>query len=82
VAGIRGCGGRSGNGFGRVILVSPDARSAWGGEESGVKRERRTLYRTDVVVGSLRRGTTRMSVEVGGRVKTREAVPWVLVCKP
>ena len=48
-----------------------------------MEREWRTVYRTDMVVGSLRRGTrSQMSAEVGGRVKTRDVVPLALARKP
>jgi len=58
VAAVGGGSGRSGNRFCRIVLGGSGARSA-GGRKPGVEWERRILCRTDVVIGSLRRGMDR-----------------------
>ena len=68
VAGVGSGGGRSGNGLGRVILG--EFRCEVGGKDGGLgwSRSGELFYGTDVVIGSLRRGTrSRMSAEVGDR---------------
>jgi len=62
--------------------ASSDAdRREW--PESGWSGSGERFHRADVVIGDLRRGTrSRLSTEVGGRVKTRDVVPLGLACKP
>jgi len=68
VTGVSGSGGRSGNWFRRIVLG--EFRSEVGGEGGSLwcSRSGELFYGTDVVIGSLRRGSrSRMSFDVEDR---------------
>jgi len=83
VAGVSGGGGRTGNGFGRVIRG--ESRCEVGGRDGSLRwsESEELVYGTKGVIGKLRRGTrSRMGAEVVGPVTTRDVVPLALACKP
>ena len=75
---VAGSDGGSGSWFRRI--VPSEFQSEVGGEGPRVEWERRTLYRSDMVIGGLRR--LGVGFEVDGRVKPRDVVPLALSSIP